>query len=104
MKPLIYGYMRVQPETPDDDLAQVELALKQVAEREGYCFATIFQEFQNGCHAAFYELMNELQRAEAHHVIVPSLEHLSGNDILCNHLLMALELKANAQVLTLGGD
>lgn len=101
MKPLIYGYMCVQPETPDGDLAQMELTLQHVAEREGYCFATIFHEYTSGSRAAFDELVRELQRADAHHVIVPTLDHLSGHRILRTHMLMTLE-HVGVQVLTFG--
>ncbi len=101
MKPLIYAYIRVQPGTPDDDLTQMELTLKDVAEQEGYCFATIFHEHDSGSRSAFYELVAELKRAEARHVIVPSLEHLSGHQLIRSHMLMKLEHEAGAQVMTL---
>lgn len=101
MKPLIYGYMRVTPGTPDNDLEQTERVLRDYAEHEGYSFAAIFHEHVNGSQSAFSELIEELQRTEAHHVIVPTLDHLSGHDILLNTMLARLEQAAGAQVLPL---
>jgi len=102
VKPLMYGYMRLHGDEPDNDIRQMELVLKDCAEAEGYCFATIFHEYDSGSHAAFDELVEKLKRAEAHHVIVPTLDHLSRHPLLRINMLTRLQFEAQAQVLALG--
>ncbi|MEU0521903.1 recombinase family protein [Streptosporangium sp. NPDC006007] len=100
MKPLIYGYLRAPDETPDDELDRLVSELQRFAEAEGFCYATTFFECQEGSRSAFEELVAELTRAEARHVVVPSLEHLSGHRLLCGQMIERLECVANACVLT----
>jgi DNA invertase Pin-like site-specific DNA recombinase len=101
VKPLIYGYMRLRGDEPESDIRQMELVLKDYAEREGYCLATIFYEEDNGTRSAFEELIEELKRSEAHCVIVPAIEHLSGHALLRISMIVRLEEMAGASVLTL---
>jgi Resolvase, N terminal domain len=101
VKPLIYGYLRVEGDTPDDDVDQVEQQMMRAAEVEGFCYATTFYEYLSGSHAAFLELIETLKRADARHVIVPSLSHLSTHPMLQDHLLERLSLAADAYVVAL---
>jgi len=98
VKPLIYGYMRVSEETPDDDIEQVEACMRRFAAVVGFCYATTFFEYQYGLQAAFDELAGELDRCGARHVVVPSLSHLSAHPMLCCLMIDRLELGAGAQV------
>ena len=98
MKPLIYGYLRVTDDLEDQEIRRMERGLQVLAETEGFCFATTFHEYQTGYHGAFNELTRELQRAGAHHVVVPSLGHLSGHPILRNTMLTRLARDADARV------
>ncbi|MGH3613433.1 MAG: recombinase family protein [Pseudonocardia sp.] len=102
MKPLMYGYMRAPDEVPDDDLDRAVHEMQHFAETEGFCYATTFFEYQHGSRAAFDELIEELKRAEARHVVVPSLEHLSSHRLLRGHMVDRLETDAHAHVLTPG--
>jgi DNA invertase Pin-like site-specific DNA recombinase len=102
VKPLIYGYMRVASDTTDDDVDRIEAQMKRFAEVEGFCYATTFYEYQSGSQAALSELTEELKRAEARHVVVPSFAHLSAHPILCSHMVERLEIDADAQVLAMG--
>ncbi len=101
--PLMYGYMRVDGGEPDDDLRHTERQLRALAlaDVEGYCFAGIFHEY-NASQRAFAELIEELKRAEAHHVVVPSLRHFADSHLLQNTMLTHLEREAHALVLELG--
>jgi hypothetical protein len=101
LPPLLYGYMRVPCDIPDAKVWRMEHEMKRYAEREGFCFATVFYEFTCGVFDAFEELLAELQSAEAHHVIVPTLRHLARNRLLQNSLLARLEFDAAAEVLEL---
>ncbi|GGK37788.1 hypothetical protein GCM10011591_06770 [Nocardia camponoti] len=99
MQALIYGYLR-------DDLAdghgdELEDALRTLAHTAGLCFAATFHESTAGDGAAFAELTQELKRADAHHVVVPSLDHLAGQTIPRDLLIAKLAHEASAQVLTL---
>lgn len=57
-----------------------------------------FCEYNSGSHAAFGELTEELCRAEAHDVIVPSLSHLSDHPLVRDAMLTWLVFHANARV------
>ncbi len=98
MKPLIYGYLRLNGDEPDAEIRRTELVLKGYADLEGYRFATIFHEYGRGTLAAFDDLVAELKRAEAHDVIVSSVAQFSAHPILCNHMIERLALDADAQV------
>lgn len=62
------------------------------------CFATTFHEDQTGYHGGFDELTHQLRRADAHHVVVPSLEHLSGHPLLRDMMLTCLAREADAHL------
>ncbi|HEY6422434.1 MAG TPA: recombinase family protein [Pseudonocardiaceae bacterium] len=102
MKPLIYGYLRAPDDVSDDDLDRAVDQMRRFADAEGYCYATTFFEHQEGSRTVFDELIEELMRVEARHVVVPFLEHLSRHRILRNYLVERLELCADACVLTPG--
>jgi len=96
---LIYGYLR-------DDLAEghreeLEAKMSSLAREEGMCFAATFHEETGGDGAAFVELTQELRRADAHHVVVPSLEHLAGHTIPRDILIAKLAQDAAARVWTI---
>ncbi|MGH3565893.1 MAG: recombinase family protein [Pseudonocardia sp.] len=98
MKPLIYGYLRVPDDLDDHQIRRMERGLRDLAQAEGFCFATTFHEHQPGYQGAFQELTRELQRADAHHVVVPSLGHLSLHPLLRNMMLAYLAREADAHV------
>jgi len=98
MKPVIYGYLRVTDDLEDREVRRMERGLQVLAETEGFCFATTFHEYQPGYQGAFNELTHELQRVEAHNVVVPSLGHLSRHPLLRNTMLARLAGEADAQV------
>lgn len=101
MKPLAYGYMRVSSDVDDHVVRELEQRIRRFAQERGFCFAAIFYEFTPGSHEAFDELTSELQRADAHHVIVPSFSHLAINSILRESMRDRLEHNAGAKVLEL---
>jgi DNA invertase Pin-like site-specific DNA recombinase len=100
VKPLIYGYMRVDGDEPDEDVRRTERGLRILVEVEGYCYAGIFYEY-NASRSAFATMIEELERAEAHHAVVPSLRRFADNHLLRNTMLTKLGLQANALVLEL---
>lgn len=101
IQPLAYGYMRMPCDADDQVIRILERRLKTYAEEHGFCFATIFHEHQSSTRAAWDELATELRRADAHHVIVPSLSHVSSHSILRISMLSQLEEDAKAEVLEL---
>jgi hypothetical protein len=98
LPPLAYGYMRVPRDVADDKVRRMEYELRRFAEHQGFCFATIFYEFNCGLFDAFYELIQELQRADAHEVVMPTYRHLARSMMLQNSLLARLEFDADANV------
>lgn len=100
MKPLMYGYLRVTDDLPDEAIQHMERQLRALAEAEGFCFATTFHEYGPGDYGALAELTEELRRTDARHVVVLSLDHVSRHRLLREHVLAGLEFRANAQVWT----
>ncbi|ROO52987.1 resolvase-like protein [Micromonospora sp. Llam0] len=92
VKPLMYGYLRVDRDTLDGDIRQMELALKFWAEQEGYCLAGLFHEYDTALNRpALTALIEETCRSNARRVITPSLAHLSTHPVVQHHLLDVLE-------------
>lgn len=103
MKPLLYGYLRVDDDPADEELSRMERRLRRHAETEGFCYAGTFHEYQPGVYRALDELVEELRRAEARHVVVPSMEHVSRHPLLRSYLLNRLEFEAGARVVVAVG-
>ncbi|MGH3811980.1 MAG: recombinase family protein [Pseudonocardiaceae bacterium] len=91
MKPLIYGYLRVTDDLEDHELLQLECGLEKLAEAEGFCLTETRYESQPGYYGTFYELSDQLKQAQVHHVVVPSLGHLSSHPLLREQLIRRLE-------------
>jgi len=96
---LIYGYLR--DDLADGHSAELEAKMTTLAREEGFCFAATFHESTGGDGTAFAELTQELRRADAHHVVVPSLDHLAGQTIPREILLAKLAQDAAARVWTI---
>ncbi|MGN2637442.1 hypothetical protein ACWEKT_12380 [Nocardia takedensis] len=99
MEALIYGYVR--DDLAEDRGAEFEVAMSALAREIGLCFAATFHESPTADGTAFAELTRELRRADAHHVVVPSLEHLAGQTIPREILLAKLAKEAAARVWTI---
>ncbi|MGL5865038.1 MAG: recombinase family protein [Dermatophilaceae bacterium] len=98
MKPFIYGYVRAVDETSDNELDRLVSELQRYAETEGFCYATTFFERQEGSYSASEELVAELKRAEARHVVVPSMDHLSAHRLLGEQMVARLAADADVHV------
>ncbi|MCM6775537.1 hypothetical protein NDR87_15325 [Nocardia sp. CDC159] len=98
MEALIYGYVR--DDLADGHTEELEDAMCSLARSAGLCFAATFHESTPGDGTAFAELTAELKRAEAHHVVVPSLDHLAGQTIPRDLLIAKLAHEAAARVWT----
>jgi len=100
-QPLAYGYLRVPCDVPDGKVRRLEQALRALAALRGLYLATFFFEFSCGSQVAFEELLTELQRADAHYVVIPSVRHFARSLLLQNQMLTRLEYEAAAEVLAL---
>ena len=98
MEALIYGYVR--DELAEGHSQELEDAMCDLAASAGMCFAATFHESTTGDGTAFAELTAELKRADAHHVVVPSLDHLAGQTIPRDILIAKLAEDAAARVWT----
>lgn len=96
--PLAYGYMRVPPDVPDRKVRGLEQAVIRFAESLGFSFMSFFFEFHCGSREGFEELVTELKRTDARHVVVPSLRHLALNTLLQDAMCTRLLLDAHAEV------
>ncbi|GAB2558532.1 recombinase family protein [Nocardia heshunensis] len=94
---LIYGYLR--DDLADGRGAELEEQLRALANARGFCFATTFHESSTDG-AALVELTEELKRADAHHVVVPSLDHFAGHVIPRRILVEKLTRDAAARIWT----
>jgi hypothetical protein len=100
-RPLAYGYMRVPCDIPDDKVQRMERELRRSADGKGLFLTAIFSELVCGAHDAFNDLLQELQRTDAHYVIVPTFRHLARSVMLQNCLLTRIEFDAHAEVFEL---
>ncbi|PJE93812.1 hypothetical protein CUT44_31910 [Streptomyces carminius] len=98
MKPLIYGYMRIEPHQEDDTIKHLEESLHGFADRGGYELAKVFQEEVSGSHIAFDELLLELLNHRARQVVVPNLSHLSVSPLLRAIMLSQLSRRTGAHL------
>ncbi|MEU7629637.1 hypothetical protein AB0C34_06575 [Nocardia sp. NPDC049220] len=99
MEALIYGYLR--DDLADGQREELEDAMSSLAREEGLCFAATFHESTGGDGTALAELTRELKRADAHHVVVPSLDHFAGQTIPRDILLAKLAQDAAARIWTI---
>ncbi|WP_245805020.1 hypothetical protein [Amycolatopsis australiensis] len=98
MTQLAYGYMRVPAHVPDHKVRGLERAVVRYARSLGLDFVSFFFEFHCGAREGFDELVTELVRTGARHVVVPSLRHLALNVRLQDLMQERLEQDAGAQV------
>lgn len=99
--PLAFAYMRVPCDIPDYKVLRMKLEFRASAERKGLCLSAIFCEYVCGAGGVFDDMVSELRRTGAHHVLVPTYRHLARNQLLQNSLLLRLELDADAEVFEL---
>ncbi|WP_329067360.1 hypothetical protein [Amycolatopsis sp. NBC_01480] len=93
-----YGYMRVPCNVPDRKVCRLENQVVRYAKARGLYFVRFFSEFNCGSREAFEELVVELIHTDSHHVVVPSLRHLSHNALLQDLMLDRLSFTAHADV------
>ncbi|WP_146073602.1 hypothetical protein [Amycolatopsis sp. CA-126428] len=96
--PHVYGYMRVPCDVADSKVWELEREVVAYAEKRGFHFVQFFFEFNCGSREAFDELIEELVRVDAHHVVVPSLRHLAHNELLQDLMIDQLCVTAHAEV------
>ena len=99
--PLAYGYMRVPAHVPDHKVRHLEQRVIRFAHGHGLTFAGFFFEFHCGSREAFDELVAELVRTGARHVVVPSLRHLALHGQLQAAMCTYLDEVAGVEVLAL---
>lgn len=82
MKPLIYGYMRVDDGRPDEEIRQDEQEMIRWAQAEGYDMVAIYWETDKGSTAELTALIEQLKRTKTSAVLVPSIEHFGAGPLL----------------------
>src|SRR5262249_39788190 len=95
---LAYGYLRLTDERDDEEIRQLELGLRKLAEAEGLWLTEMCYEYQPGYYGTFYELLEDLRQVRAgsvpariSHVLVPSPDHLSPHPLLREQFFRQLE-------------
>ncbi|EOD63942.1 hypothetical protein [Amycolatopsis vancoresmycina] len=96
--PPAYGYLRVPVDVPDRRARELELAVIRFAESRSLNFVSFFFDSDFGVRGGFTELVAELVRANARHVVVPSLRHLARHARLQDAMQDRLVLDAGAEV------
>jgi hypothetical protein len=99
--PLAFAYMRVPCTVADEKVRRMELRLRTFADNLGLRLAGIFCEYVCGAHDAFDDMIAELRRTDARHVLIPTFGHLATNLLLQNSFLFRLESDAGAEVFEL---
>jgi DNA invertase Pin-like site-specific DNA recombinase len=100
VKPLIYGYVRTPADAADQEISRIRYELHAFAYIKGFELGRVFYECP-GSHDAFAELITELGRSEARHVIVPTIKHLADDEVLLRSMLHTLEQRSKAEVFEL---
>ena len=95
--PLAYGYLHIHGLT-DDVVAALEDQLGSRAGELGLTLVKIFAESDRGTQAAFGDLLDELRRARADHVLVPTVCHFSAHPLLRALMLGRLHRCTGAEV------
>ncbi|WP_148306779.1 hypothetical protein [Nocardia nova] len=96
MKPLLYGYLRL--DVAGDRVDECERRIRSFAVREGYDLGMVFHEHR--CErAALDAMIAELRRAECRSVVVPSAEHLIAPAEFTRAVEARLWCEAGARVL-----
>lgn len=95
MRPLMYGYLCV--DLVADRVNEWEERIRLFADREGFDLGMVFHE-RGGSRGAFTTLIHELRRAEARHVVVPSMAHVWGRGQARHALVARLWDEAGAGV------
>ena len=98
--PLAYGYLRVRWDAPDE-VNDLEQRLCSFAAGRGLYFVTYFFDCACGTTEGFSELLAELRRADAHHVVIPARHHLASHPFGQQRLARRLADEAAADVLVL---
>ncbi|MBF6435494.1 hypothetical protein [Nocardia cyriacigeorgica] len=103
MKPLAYGYLRL--DVAGESIGECERRIQQFVERQGYDLGMVFHERTYGC-AALDALIAELRRAQCRNVVVPDIEHLIRQTALRQAVETRLWCEASAGVLVarMAGD
>ncbi|MFI6031382.1 recombinase family protein [Amycolatopsis magusensis] len=96
-----FGYFQLTANSPDEEVLETELALREFAAERDLNLTSMFFEESPGSHRAFDTMLTELQQRHARHVVVPSMRHLARNRLLQNMMLDRLEHTANAEVLAI---
>jgi hypothetical protein len=91
--------MQVPGEEPDSETLYVEQSLLDYAQARGLNFVTFIFNFEPGSCSGFTTLLDELCSADAHYVVMPSLDHLAQHARLQRLRLDRLWHEAAATVL-----
>jgi hypothetical protein len=89
-QPLAYGYLRVE-DCAEDEVRQLERGLRKLVEAEGFRLTQICTDDQPGDYGEFYHVIGELKQSLVHHLVMPSLDHLSPHPLLREQLFKRLE-------------
>lgn len=88
LRPLMYGYLRVDLAERDGQIDEWDKQIELFASNEGFDLGMVFHDpdIKGGGFAA---LIEELQRAESRHVVVPSMAHVIGQGAMSRQALVA---------------
>lgn len=101
MKPLVYGYLRL--DVAGERIQECERRIELFADRHGYDLGMVFHERTYG-RAGVDALIAELRRAQCRNVVVPDLEHLTRQAALRHAVETRLWCEAGAGVLIAGSS
>lgn len=100
-RPLILGYLRVDPGAAPEEVSRMRQSIAEFADREGFVLTEIFVETETTATSAFAALMDRLQHTEARAVIVPTLRHFAHLAGVSAAMKELVERQAGAQVLVI---
>jgi hypothetical protein len=99
-RPLLFGYARVHLDARTE-LPKVRREMRTYAEIEGFTFAELFVEHDQGGTSAFAGLVDLLKRHPGSAVVIPSLTHFAKLTALQEAMRNLIDEETGARVVVL---
>jgi hypothetical protein len=99
IKPLAFGYIRLQRNTPANELADLRQQMADVVASQGFILGDVFVESEDSTNSAFARLMDALHTSGVAIVAVPSMNHLARMESVSAAMKERIESETGARVL-----
>ncbi len=99
VKSLAFGYIRLQRNTPANELADLRQQMADVVADQGFILSDVFVESKDSTSSAFARLMDALHASGVTIVAIPSMSHLAHMGSVSAAMKERIESETDARVL-----